>query len=181
MAETLVEFDTIVRGPDGTRWAPRACGRVPDDGLWEGWIEFTPTVESIDPVRTPRETEQPNRDDLMYWAQGLSQAYLEGALRRALEPSRRARVVRRSSPPHFAAPAPRVRADVRASPRPILNPFDVYLQGEDVLVRALSALDVARIRDVAVAYGLVDGTASGASREELTAAIIDGVHRSTAR
>ena len=181
MAEALVEFDTIVRGPDGTRWAPRACGGIAADGLWEGWIEFTPTHESIDPVRTRRETEQPNRDDLMYWAQGLSQAYLEEALRRALEPPPRARIVRGASPPHFTAPAPRLRADASASPRPILNPFEVYLQGEDVLVRALSALDVARIRDVAVAYGLVDGAAPGASREELTAAIIDGVHRSSAR
>ena len=85
MAETLVEFDTIIRDADGTRWAPRVCGCVAADGLWEGWIEFTPTSGTIDPVRTRRETEQPNRMDLMYWAQGLTQIYLEGALRRALE------------------------------------------------------------------------------------------------
>lgn len=175
MAEVLVEFDTIIRGADRTRWAPRACGAIADDGLWEGWIEFTPLDESMDPVRTPRETGQPNRDDLMYWAQGLTEAYLEEALRRALRPPITARLLRASAPPHFDAPAPRVPA--APTPRAILNPFDVYLQGEDVLVRTLSALDVGRVRDVAVAFGLVEpGTKKG--RQELTAAILQAVHRS---
>src|SRR6185503_20365593 len=84
MAEVLVEFDTVVVGDDGTRWSPQVCGGVADDGLWEGWIEFTSANSSIAPVRTPRETEQSKRDDLMYWAQGLSQVYLEQALRRAI-------------------------------------------------------------------------------------------------
>jgi hypothetical protein len=38
-------------------------------------------------MRTPRETEQPNREDLAYWATGLTQVYLEGALTRALTAS----------------------------------------------------------------------------------------------
>jgi hypothetical protein len=85
MTETLVEFDTLIRSADGTRWAPRVCGCTAN-GSWEGWIEFTPTSGALEPVRTPRETEQPNRTDLMYWAQGLTRIYLEGALHRALEP-----------------------------------------------------------------------------------------------
>ena len=180
MAEVLVEFDTTVRGPDGARWAPRVCGAIGADGLWEGWIEFMPDDDSIELVRTARETQQPNRDDLMYWAQGLSQAYLDEALRRALEAPTRARISRARSRPHFAPPAPRRPADMPAPPRPILDPFEVYLQGEDVLVRALSALDVGRVRDVAVAYGLVDGTGISATREELTAAIVHAVQRSSA-
>jgi len=88
MSEVLVDFDAMIVGPDGTRWTPRACGGIADDGLWEGWIEFAST-DGTRHVRTTRETEQPNRDDLAYWATGLTQVYLEGALGRALESPRR--------------------------------------------------------------------------------------------
>jgi hypothetical protein len=179
MAEVLVEFDTTVPGSDGTRWAPRVCGRIAADGLWEGWIEFTPNHDDVEPIRTPRETEQPNRDDLMYWAQGLTQVYLEDALRRALEPSPPARLARAAPPPHFEGPAPRARHVTAATPHPILNPYDVYLQGEDILVRELSALSEGRVRDIAVAFGLVTPTvASELNRDELSATILAGVrHR----
>ena len=175
MTEVLVEFDTTVRGTDGVRWAPRACGGVAAGGLWEGWIEFMPHDDSLDPVRTPRETEQPNRTDLIYWAQGLTQVYLEGALRRALEPPPRPRET--PAPlPHFDEPSARRYRVSGPTPRPVLNPFEAYAQGEYILLRELRALDVTRIRDIVVAYGLLDATAaSGRSRHELTAAIIAGV------
>ena len=88
MSEVLVEFDASFVAPDGTRWTPRACGGVADDGLWEGWIEFA-SADGTAHARTGRETEQPNREDLAYWATGLTQVYLEGALRRAIESPRR--------------------------------------------------------------------------------------------
>jgi hypothetical protein len=88
MSEVLVEFDASLVARDGTRWTPRACGGVADDGLWEGWIDFA-SADGTAHVRTPRETEQPNREDLAYWATGLTQVYLEGALRRAIESPRR--------------------------------------------------------------------------------------------
>ena len=84
MAEVLLEFDASVNGRDGNNYGARACGRVMDDGhRWEGWIEFVPTHGGT-VLRTPRETVQPNRQDTIYWATGLSEAYLEGALERAL-------------------------------------------------------------------------------------------------
>src|SRR5512140_1207543 len=83
MAEVLVRFTENVRGADGARYAAQAGGGVADDGLWEGWIEFVGLGGRL--LRTPRETEQPNRDALVYWAEGLSATYLEGALRRAIE------------------------------------------------------------------------------------------------
>src|SRR6266566_5970410 len=53
-----------------------------------GWIEFIP-IGRWTPVRTPRETTQPNRRNAVYWATGLTPVYLEGALDRALHPPRR--------------------------------------------------------------------------------------------
>lgn len=109
MAEILVRFDADIAGSEGTTWVARACGREGRSGLWEGWLEYEP-VAGGKPVRTERETTQPNRDDLLYWASGLTAAYLESALERAHEP--RPRPAPRREPdanarPHFEGPAER--------------------------------------------------------------------------
>lgn len=83
MSEVLVEFDEPIRGPFGALYFARATGRQRDDGLWEGWIDFTPVADGAPALHSGRETTQPNRVDLEYWAQGLSKVYLEGALARA--------------------------------------------------------------------------------------------------
>lgn len=183
MAEVLVQFDTTVSGSDGTRWIPRACGRVADDGLWEGWIEFTtPGTPPVEPVRTPRETEQSNRDALMYWAQGLTQIYLESALVRALAPPLRRPSEGPAVRPHFDTPAPRFAGDHETSvPRPVLNPFEVYQQGENVLFRQLSALSRARLLDIVVGYGMPSAAAAhDSSRETLVSTIMSAVRRPAA-
>jgi len=176
MTEVLVEYDTILESAEG-RWAPRACTRVADDGLWEGWIEFLPIGGGAQaPIRSGRETEQPNRDGVLYWASGLTQVYLEGALARA-----RAKPVtvveRQSAPPMFDGPRDSVqRITVSDSRRSVLDPFQVYQQGEDILVGQLGALDAARLRDIAVSYGFVSSTdAQGANAAELTRIIVSGV------
>jgi hypothetical protein len=65
------------------QYEARAYGAAIDDVLWEGWVEFVP-IDGGPPVRSPRETTQPNRVDTEYWASGLTAVYLEGALIRAL-------------------------------------------------------------------------------------------------
>ena len=117
MAELLVEFDTTIQAEDGTNWHPRVWGAIADDNLWEGWLEFLPAgAEDREPIRTGRETEQPKRTDLMYWAQGLTQVYLEGALQRA-----RRRASESASAGLRATPAPEERqaeSEVRATRSP---------------------------------------------------------------
>ena len=182
MAEVLVEYDTVLESAEG-RWAPRACTRIADDGVWEGWIEFLPIGNGArEPIRSGRETEQPNRDGVLYWAGGLTQVYLEGALARA-----RAKPVtiieREAAPPIFDGPRDSVQrikvADVRRS---VLDPFQVYQQGEDILVSQLGALDAARLRDIAVVYGFASSAeAQGANAAELTRIIVAGVRAPTVR
>ena len=114
MAELLVEFDTTLRGSDGCDWHPRVWGQIAEDTLWEGWIEFLPAgTNDREAIRTGRETEQPKRADLLYWAQGLTQVYLEGALQRA----RRNASVSASAGSHatLATPEPRAESEVRAT------------------------------------------------------------------
>lgn len=85
MAETIHEYTSrYLDEADGTYYAVLACGERRDDGMWEGWIEFQPLNGEL-PRRTGRETTQPNRDALVYWASGLEPIYFEGAFGRAGE------------------------------------------------------------------------------------------------
>ena len=160
MAEVLVEFDAAFPGSDGANYAPRACARLGDDGLWEGWIEFT-DLDTGTAIRTGRETTQPTRDDAMYWATGLTRVYLEGALARALGPVHPPEQSRVHVEPTFYRPAPEPATVERPlAPRAVLDPFEVYAQGERVLRQELSALGVDHLHTIIRAYGLGGGVAA---------------------
>lgn len=64
-------YDALIYGE------PRA------DGTWEGWIEFRPVDGTSAALRTGRETTQPDRAALTYWATGLEPLYFAGAFERA--------------------------------------------------------------------------------------------------
>jgi hypothetical protein len=105
MAETLLQFQAPVTGPDGSQYTARAVGAEVPGGTWHGWIEFVPLV-SGEPLRSPRETTQSNRVGTVYWATGLTAVYLEGALVRALREGRPSVVPEpEPDPPHFDGPA----------------------------------------------------------------------------
>jgi hypothetical protein len=174
MSEVLVRFTERIAAADGTSYLPQACGRVADDGLWEGWIEFVSPNRTI---RSPRETEQPSRDTLVYWAEGLTVAYLEGALDRALAP-------RPVTPPPVetaSSIASRLVAAPRrtsgSTPRAILDPFTAYAEGEELLRGQLRALSRDHVVNIIKAYELpVD-----ISRSIPHTALVDGVVAAVAR
>jgi hypothetical protein len=159
------EVDEPIETPlvtaNGERHTIRIRGRVLDQtGIWEGWVEFTDSNGRT--VRTDRETTQPNRRDLIYWATGLSTAFYEGALERAI--NRR---------PESAA---RQAADSSGAvgEEPILDPFQVYAQGELLLRDQLSALSEMHLQNIVRAwdFGPVE---AGADRETLVELILEGV------
>ncbi len=161
MAEVVLQFDAALADAGGRTYVAWVCGREGEDGLWEGWIEFHPG-DGGPVLRTPRETGQPNRADLEYWATGLTVTYLEGALERALNPripDLRPREV--PAEPAFERPAPSSVHEARAAaaggirPRAVLDPFSVYEQGEDVLRGELGALDEGHLRNIVRAHRLV--------------------------
>ena len=83
MTELLVTFTEPTRNAVGDLYYARALGQNAKDGRWRCCIEFAQAGnDSV--ARTGAETVQSTRDDLEYWAQGLSPTYLEGALVRAL-------------------------------------------------------------------------------------------------
>lgn len=124
---------------------------MPDD-RWEGWLEFHP-VDGSAPLRSNRETTQPNRVDTEYWATGLTPVYLEGALERALTPA--VHVPPAPEPvPAFDGPLPHGSPQSPARTESVLNPFSVYRKGEDLLRRQLSALAGWHLVNIVEAYEL---------------------------
>ena len=176
MAMTLWSFETSVVSHAGEAYSARACGRQREDHLWEGWIEFEGPGGDV--LRSGRETTQPNLTDLEYWAQGLTPVYLEGALRRALEPARE--VVTEPLPvPVYSGPArSRPQTPVALEPEAILDPHSVYQQGgSDLLLEELSALSAGHLRQITRAYALAEDSVvlDKMGKGELMALITDAV------
>jgi hypothetical protein len=183
MGETLLQFQLPVAAPDGTTYEARACGAPMRGGMWQGWIEFVP-VAGGDPIRSPRETTQPNRIDTEYWATGLSAVYLEGALRRALATPMAAAAVP-SEPSIFLGPAARPPI-VEAGVGRVLDPFPVYERGEQLLRQCLGGLSVWHLVDIIKVHELApDGSPmlNGLSGADLIEIIVSGVraHRPRGR
>jgi len=84
MSEPIHDSPLPFVGPDGMRYAVRVSGAERADGTWMAWLEFHPTAGPV--RRTDRETSQPNRDAVLYWATGLEPIYLEGAFDRSYVP-----------------------------------------------------------------------------------------------
>jgi len=154
MAEVLAEFSDPVVSSDGRSYRAQATGALMPDGKWEGWIEFAP-IDGGEPLRSPRETTQPNRVDALYWATGLTRVYLEGALGRALHPL--VQHVPAASKPLFKNPA---RDSTTVVDRPaiardaVLDPFSVYGKGETLLRKELGALSAWHLVNIIEAYQL---------------------------
>ena len=83
MAELILEYSTSFRTADSERFVVRAMGEQRLDGTWIGWLEFVSVNGNGTTLRTDRETTQPNRVTLDYWATGLEPLYFEGAFERA--------------------------------------------------------------------------------------------------
>lgn len=154
MAEVLMSYANPVRDDTG-RYHARAVGRLADDGMWDGWLEFEPLDGESPVVVGPVETRQPEAHDLAYWSTGLTQVFLEGALKRALNP-----LTVRVHVPEVAvssAPAPTLRTVRPAGPpRPeaVLDPFDIGSRNLDLLRQQLHALNRPRLLNIIAAYEL---------------------------
>jgi hypothetical protein len=180
--KVLLHFDLVISGADGTRYLARACGRENELGTWEGWLEFEPVAEG-EILATPRETTQPDERAALYWATGLSEIYLHGALQRAIDAASQPTLyaVSEDSRPTYDRPAPDLTARTGLAtplrPRPVLDPFAVYLQGDQVLRDELRALDESHLRNIIRAYHLASDTSdlSGLAKDDLAKVIVEAV------
>ena len=189
MAEVLVMFDEPIAAPGGKTYLAHAVGKEVDGGLWDGWLEFQGVDDGSDVLASGRETTQPNRKNIDYWAQGLTKVYLEGALGRAISlaepPQERPSIEPEAA--RFSEPASRSASSI--SPRPlsrraILDPFQVYAQGEQILLGELRALSRDHLENIAAANGIGihnPGGIKAASKEALIEAIVGDARRAAIR
>jgi hypothetical protein len=153
MAVTLRSFDDPVTDQLGTYHA-RVVGRLAEDKMWEGWLEFEPLKPKGNVIVGPVESRQPEREHLEYWAGGLTPVFVQGALHRAQHPLVvRTRVIEDPVSDH---PAPRmVTAPPReVKPDAILDPFEIGGRSLDILAQELRALNRPRLLNIIAAYDL---------------------------
>jgi len=175
MAEIFMQFPEPLSANGGTLYMAQVCGRPAPDGGWEGWIEFVPD-DGSHALRSQRETRQPSRDTLLYWATGLTQVYLEGALERTLAPVQPRPVVH--TEPAFEGPAPDPWSAPQPAAQAVLDPFSIYAKGEDLLRHELNALRRWHLRNIARAFALFDADAPESrrlSRAEIAERIVQAV------
>lgn len=175
MGDVLISYETRVSTERGPAYAVQACGRPINDNQWEGWLEFLPE-DGSEVLRTRRETTQPNREDLEYWASGLEPVYLEGALHRALTPERVITVAPPVEASVYDGPEPG-KPHTHRSPASPIDPYRIHAsQGNEVLERQLAALDNWQLRNVVIAHTDVSETeAEGMDRQGMTSAIMAAV------
>jgi hypothetical protein len=178
MTEILISYEDEVRASDDTAYRARAVGQE-RDGLWDGWLEFEAERGT---VHTGRETTQPNRDAVFYWATGLTNTYLEGALARALSPAPQHVADWETPQLRHAAPADATQARTIPAATAVLNPFAVHAEGARLLRDQLGALDADHLRNIIIAHDLADAAneeLAALTEWELRALIIQAVeHRS---
>jgi hypothetical protein len=171
MAEVLAEYPDVLTDDNHVAYRAHVCGGAMADGLWQGWIEFIP-LDGASAIRSGRETTQPNRKDAAYWATGLTTVYLQGALRRALNPL--VRPTHEPDIPVFDEPAPPAvelpSTPAAAAHDAVMNPFAIYERGEAALRRQLAAVQAWHLVNIIRAYRLSDE--SGAALNRLPAAAL---------
>lgn len=88
------QYTPILVGPTGERYVAQAYMDRQPGGLWEAWLVFF-SLETGAALATDRETTQSTREHIIYWATGLGETYLQGALERALGSRLEAELARR--------------------------------------------------------------------------------------
>lgn len=175
MAEVLASFATPVSDNLGSYYA-RAVGRPAPDNMWEGWIEFVPVDGGSDVLVSGVESRQPEHQHLVYWATGLTNVYLEGALNRARKPHT-VRVPVIDEPISDRPAARRVIVErVIPKPEPVLDPFEIGERNLDILRQELTALNRPRLLNIISAYDLAgDADVTRMSDPELIGLIVGAV------
>lgn len=83
MPHLIQQYTQQLTDESNVTYTASVYGEPHADGTWEGWIEFNPPDSTQPILRTGRETTQPDKAALAYWASGLEPLYMEGAFARA--------------------------------------------------------------------------------------------------
>jgi len=81
----LQEFERRITDDTGTIYRVFLYGQSRPADTWVGWLVFE-RISDGTRFSTEVETTQPNAQAIVYWATGLTDAYFDGGLARALRP-----------------------------------------------------------------------------------------------
>ena len=85
MERLLQQFEQPIEDSAGTTYNVSVHGRSRPGDTWQGWLVFERATDGRR-FSTGVETTQSSAEGILYWATGLTGAYFDGALARALEP-----------------------------------------------------------------------------------------------
>jgi hypothetical protein len=88
MERLLQQFETTFRDKAGDTYTGYVFARPRPRTTWEGFLIFERHRDG-ERFSTGTETTQPTAEAVLYWATGLTTAYFDGALNRALNPASR--------------------------------------------------------------------------------------------
>ena len=128
MPEVITELETAIVSSRGDEYYVQVVAEQLSTGLWEAWLEFVPVDDALEVLLTKTETTQPTRDEVVHWAEILSETYLKGAFGRAV-------TVKDGRRPVRDYPTTTVTEDVVP-----FDPFDVWSLGTSALRVRLRAL-----------------------------------------
>jgi hypothetical protein len=148
MPEVITGFQTAIVSPRGDEYYVQVLAEQLASDLWEAWLEFVPVDDALDALLTKTETTQPTRDDVVHWAETLSETYLKGAFGRASTVNEGRRRVR-------DYPTTTVTEDVVP-----FDPFDVWSSGTSALRVRLRALTRPELIAMIQTYDLNPGAKS---------------------
>ncbi|MCA1563967.1 MAG: hypothetical protein LC804_28215 [Acidobacteria bacterium] len=109
--ECLHDYGWTIPSEAGGLYAARVYGAQQAEGPWQAWFVFFP-MQGGRAIATDRETTQSTREDVVYWAGGITPVYLEGALERALRLLPAARLERRMAEADREEALARVEAEL---------------------------------------------------------------------
>jgi hypothetical protein len=138
MSEVIAELDYRVQD-EKREYFVNVVGEQIHTDKWDVWLEFVPLDDSSLRI-TPTETHQTTRADVVHWANGLTETFVQGAF---------ARTVAAGDPgTHTVATPLHPSGYVRTSPE--LDPFAIFALGADALqlqLRSFTRADLLTIID----------------------------------
>lgn len=84
MERLLHQFEETFSGRAPETYRVYVYGRSREHDTWQGWLVFERLSDGRR-LPTPVETTQSTAEAITYWATGLTSAYFDGALERALD------------------------------------------------------------------------------------------------
>ena len=148
MPEVINELETTIVSPRGDEYYVQVVAEQLATGLWDAWLEFVPVDDALDALLTKTETTQPTRDDVVHWAEMLSETYLKGAFGRAV-------TVNEGGRPGRDYPTTTVTEDLDP-----FDPFDEWSSGTSALRVRLRALTRPELIAMIQMYDLNPGAQS---------------------